>query len=182
MEPVTLRSPRLVLSTPTSDDIDLIAGYCRDPLFERWLATPWPYERADAERFVDELVPSWWTADLEYTWAIRAAEAGAPMGVIGWRRRGDVGFWMGAPHRGQGYMAEALEAVAVWAFSVGAPSVTWECFLGNEASARVARAAGFTFTGLGRVLVPQRDGTTPDGWQAVLRSTDDRTPKTGWPL
>lgn len=43
MEPVELRSERLTLSVPTLDDVDAITRYCQDPLFERYLTTPWPY-------------------------------------------------------------------------------------------------------------------------------------------
>jgi RimJ/RimL family protein N-acetyltransferase len=71
MEPVSLRSARLVLSAPTLDDVDAIVRYCQDPLFERYLTTPWPYTREDGVSFVESFVPSGWAADRDYTWGIR---------------------------------------------------------------------------------------------------------------
>ena len=183
MLPVELRSERLILSIPEGDaDIDAIARYCRDPLFERYLTTPWPYTRDDAVGFVEHYVPEGWADDREYNWAIRS-DHGALLGMVGWRTRGDVGFWMGAEHRGQGYMVEALAAVCEWVFvESDAETIAWETLPGNFASARVARAAGFRYTGTSPVLIPARDGSHPDSWHGELRRDDDRSIKRGWPL
>ncbi len=181
MQPVELRSARLTLSAPTLDDVDAIARYCQDPLFERYLTTPWPYGRADAVAFVDA-VARWWDEGTEYTFGIRL-EDGRLIGMIGWRARGDVGFWMGAEHRRKGLMVEALAAVVEWVFLEHDPErILWETLPGNLASARVARAAGFGYIGIAPVLVPARDGSYPDSWHGELRRDDDREPKPGWPL
>ena len=74
MRSVTLRSARLVLDQPGERDVDTIARYCTDPLFERYLTTPWPYERRHAEGFVREFVPSGWESGDECTWALRRTE------------------------------------------------------------------------------------------------------------
>ena len=149
MIPVDLRTVRLVLDQPRQADVDDIAQYCTDPLFERYMVTPWPYERRHAEYFVDDYVPGGWVADREYTWAIRLAGGAPLLGVVGWRRdRSDLGFWMGAPHRGAGYMTEAVGAAIGWLFAeVGVDLIAWECVAGNLASASVARANGFHFEG-----------------------------------
>ncbi|CAN5349739.1 GNAT family N-acetyltransferase [soil metagenome] len=187
MLPQAVRSARLLLNAPGEADIEAIAEYCRDPLFERFLTTPWPYTRRDAEYFVRDFVPGGWKSDTEFTWAIRSAPGTPLMGVIGWRARGDVGFWMGAPHRGHGYMAEALGAVADWVFAThDVDEIAWECLPGNVASAHVARAAGFRYSGMAPVLVPARDGSLPDSWHGVLRRDGERdvadAAVAGWPL
>lgn len=181
MEPVALSTPRLRLDQPTPADVPRIAEYCRDPLFERYLTTPWPYEIVHAEGFVGEMVPAGWADDSEYTWAIRAD--GEFVGVIGLRERlGDVGYWMGAPHRGHGYMAEALSAVCDFAFTLGRDLVRWECTIGNAGSAATARAAGFNYTGVTPANVPHRDGTRPPAWHGILLRGDSRDRKPGWPI
>jgi RimJ/RimL family protein N-acetyltransferase len=38
--PVILRTERLVLDAPTMDDRDLVAEYCTDPVFERFMTLP----------------------------------------------------------------------------------------------------------------------------------------------
>ena len=184
MTPVTLRTERLLLSTPTASDVDRITEYCQDPVFERFMATPWPYERRHAEGFVELVVPTGWESDAEYTWAIREVENAELLGMIGWRAElGDVGFWMGAPHRGRGYTSEALATVCEWLFvERDIDRIAWESVAGNVESARVARAAGFRYLGEGAVRTAFRDGSFPDGWHAELLRHDDGSVNDGWPL
>jgi RimJ/RimL family protein N-acetyltransferase len=63
MIPVVLRTERLLLDQPTLADVDPMAEYCRDPVFEEFML----------------------------------------LGMIGYRSpTGDLGYWLGAPHRGRG--------------------------------------------------------------------------------
>ncbi|KQO99385.1 GNAT family N-acetyltransferase [Leifsonia sp. Leaf264] len=187
MQPVVLRTERLVLDQPTEADAARIADYCGDPLFERFLTTPWPYGLQHAETFVGTLVPLGWSSDTEATWAVRTYEGGPLVGVISYRTaRSDVGFWLGADARGQGYMREALGAVVQWAlFSGDVPptdAVTWEAVAGNRSSAAVARAVGFAFTGTAPSSHPGRDGSPVPAWHGVLlRSHDASQAEASWP-
>lgn len=181
MMPVPLTTERLMLDQPGRGDIDTIASFCTDPLFERYLTTPWPYLRAHAEGFVESHVPAGWASGSEYIWAVRVD--GQLAGVIGLRSaRNDVGFWLGAPHRGHGYMAEALDAVCTFGFDdLGLDALRWECLVGNHASAATARAVGFTFTGEAPAEVPARDGSRPPAWHGILHPSSPRSPQVGWP-
>lgn len=181
MKPVRLETSRLVLDQPTLDDVDLVTDYCRDPIFERYMVTPWPYRRSDAELFIGELVPRWWNEDSEYTWALRLD--GELIGVIGYRTHGkDIGFWLGKPHRGEGYMTEAVAAVLDWIFERSDDDVLWECMPGNAASVAVARKNGFSFQGSGIAIFTNRDGDHPIAWKGTLGKIDSREPKSGWPV
>ena len=180
MMPVTLRTERLVLDQPTPDDIDLIAQYCSDPVFERLMTTPWPYERKHAAHFVEKYVPLGWEDETEFTWAIRSDSDF--LGMIGYRAQlRMIGYWLGAPHRGSGYMTEAATSVVEWVLEQGHPAISWECVEGNLASASVARKLGFTYTGCGPGQVLSRDGSASPSWHAVLLASDSRDPKPGWP-
>jgi RimJ/RimL family protein N-acetyltransferase len=181
MRPARLETERLVLDQPTMDDVDRATAYCQDPLFERFMVTPWPYSRADAVGFFVDYVPKAWERNLEFSWAVR--RDGEFLGMIGFRPAGgDVGYWLGAPHRGNGYMPEALGAVLDWLFSNGYDDVLWECFLGNDASVAVARKAGFRFVSEGASVITARDGTHPPALHATITAADSREPKLGWPL
>jgi RimJ/RimL family protein N-acetyltransferase len=183
MRPVDLATARLVLDQPGEGDVDDIARYCREPLFEQYLTTPWPYERRHAEGFVREYVPAGWDTDRECTWALRRGTGEPLLGVIGWRaERSDIGFWLGAPHRGQGFMSEALGAVADWLFARDVPVIRWEAYLGNVASAATARAAGFRYTGEAPADVVARDGSRPAAWHGELASIAPRRRQPGWPI
>ncbi len=182
MRPVRLSTRRLVLDAPGRGDLQLITQYCQDPRFEAWMTLPWPYDREHAEYFIERVVDPGWAEDREYTWALRDAD-GAPLkGVIGWRRSGlDLGYWLGGPHRGHGFMTEAVNAVCDWLFSTGQKLVNWEAVIPNTDSLAVARRCGFSYTGEGPSEVTARDGAHPLSWHAVLLRDDPRTPQEGWP-
>ncbi|MDQ1513845.1 MAG: hypothetical protein QOC59_1687 [Microbacteriaceae bacterium] len=177
---VVIRTERLVLEPPGERDIDAVFEYCQDPVLQAYTTVPSPYSRADAEDFVRRAVPSGWADGSEETWAIRLD--GALIGMIGARAElQDVGFWMGVPHRGRGYLTEALAAVVDHRFAAGQDLVHWECRVGNLASARAARRAGFRYTGEALARVRSRDGSTPASWHGVLGRADAREPQPGWP-
>ena len=186
MEPVVLRTERLVLSVPRIDDAESSTALLQDPLMATTLATlPWPYTLDHAHDYLTRMVPEGWATGEAHTWAIRESDDAPQIGNISWRPgRGDVGFWLGVPYRGRGYMTEALRAVVdhVFAADPELERIGWEAVAGNTASARVARAAGFRFDGVRPVEVEFRDGTYPMGWHAVRLRSDDGSPLEGWPL
>lgn len=184
MEPFPLHSARLTLNQPIASDIDRIAEYCSDPLFERFMATPWPYDRDNAGWFVSSHVPEAWSHGTEWTWAIREADDTPLLGIISVRlERGMVGYWLGAPHRGRGVMPEALGTVIDAIFErTTLDTLRWECVVGNHASCRVAQKAGFVFTGERPGTVPGRDGVCVLSWTGELHRDGSRPPSQQWPL
>ncbi|WP_166806069.1 GNAT family N-acetyltransferase [Cryobacterium sp. TMT2-10] len=178
MEPVDLSSPLLRLDQPTPADAETIFAYCQDPLFEKYLTVPWPYTRAHADSFIAEYVPGGWASDLEYTWAVRAADAPELLGVIGFRvPDASLGYWLGAPHRGRGLIPEAQRLVIDWVFANGIVStVNWQCLVGNMPSSRTAWRAGFTFTGEAPAVQVHRDGTYPPAGGPGSRSRERPPP------
>jgi RimJ/RimL family protein N-acetyltransferase len=183
MIPVTLKTERLVLDVPVVSDVEAVFEYCQDAELQGFVPVPVPYELKHAEGFVLGLVPDWWANDIEYVWAIRLGFGEPLLGVVSWQvARGFIGDWLGAPHRDQGIMTDAVSRVVDWVLTVGgAPSLEWECVIGNDASAHVARKAGFTYTGVRPMVSAERHATVPDGWHAVLLATDNRDPKPSWP-
>jgi len=185
MEPVVLRTDRLVLSATNADDIDAITELCQDrAMVEMLAALPWPYTRADAEKFATRIVPDGWRSGESLTWSIRERDGGPHLGSIGWRRgTRDIGYWMGAPYRRRGYTLEAVRAVCEWVFhELGESRIGWEALVGNVGSARVARAAGFAFDGVHESTLCVRDGGRPPAWHAHLDRDADGAPQPGWPV
>ena len=184
MRPVGIRTPRLILDEPAMADADLVTRYCQDPLFERYLTTPWPYTRADAEAFLGVHVPDSWASGSELTWAIRRAGSATLIGMISVREaQHEIGFWMGDGHRRAGFMSEAASAVAEWVLGGGirgATSLLWRAVEGNVASAKVARAAGFRRVRPVDPTVPTRDGATRSAWHAVRTSPVDPSARASW--
>ncbi|WP_164990428.1 GNAT family N-acetyltransferase [Agromyces albus] len=184
MHPVTLTTPRLVLDLPTIADADAVTRYCQDPLFERYLTTPWPYTRADAESFLGAFVPQAWASSDEATWAVRLTDGGALAGMISVRAETtEIGFWLGSDHRGAGLMSEAAIAVVEWTLAGGLPgadTMLWRAVQGNVGSAKVARAAGFRRIEPARATVPTRDGSTLPAWHAVRGASVSPDAATSW--
>lgn len=71
MQPVTLRTARLVPSAPAAHDVDAIFAACQDELIQRCATLPAPYERHHAEEFVAKSA-QYGDAGSETTWAIRS--------------------------------------------------------------------------------------------------------------
>lgn len=180
MIPAELRTPRLTLDQPTIADVPTMVEYCRDPMFERFMVTPWPYEPQHAESFILQVVSAGWEHDQEYTWAMRTQSGGQLLGTIGWRReRSEIGYWMGAPHRGSGYVTEGLRATTEWILAnTDVDAIRWWAKVGNYASARVARSAGFRYLGSGASPAPDRGGTSVPAWTAEFRRGDEPDART----
>lgn len=181
MEPVTLRTARLVLRAPTAADVDAITAACQDPEIPRWTTVPSPYAREHGEDFV-RLVAKWWADGSQTIWAM--VHDDVLVGVLGLHRitphpsggSAELGYWATAGARGQGFMVEAARAAIEWAFAaLDLARVRWQAVAGNIPSARTARALGFQYEGLQRQALTSPRGRD-DGWVAGLLRTDDRTP------
>jgi len=62
-----------------------------------------------------------------------------------------IGYWMGAPHVGRGYMTDAVDAAAAFAFaSLQLNRLEAACLPVNTASKRVLEKVGFTLEGRAR--------------------------------
>ncbi|MCR2785154.1 MULTISPECIES: GNAT family N-acetyltransferase [unclassified Microbacterium] len=185
MQTVTLRTARLELSIPTEADADAITAAAQDPEVPRWTTLPFPYERAHADDFIAKAA-QWWAAETELTWAIRLD--GAWIGMIGLQHLhvggdAEIGFWLAAHARANGYLTEAARAVIDFAFAaepLDLKRIEWQAIVGNIPSARTARTLGFRYEGTMRQKLVNPRGRD-DGWVAGLLPTDDRSPA-DWPI
>ena len=148
---VTLRTGRLILDTPDRLDIDTILELCQDPEIHRWVPLPWPYERSNAEFFVENYVQHGLVSGTYETWAMRTSVDRAMIGAIELRRdeaerSASLGCWLGKPSRGRSYVKEAAQAVIEYGMGPDGPAYTrlcWEGLVGNEASRSIATSLGF---------------------------------------
>ncbi|WP_458688028.1 GNAT family N-acetyltransferase [Nocardia tengchongensis] len=178
------------LSPPAVSDIDAITALCQEPSIGAWTTMPVPYHRADAEKFIYDIVGPGWAARSP-TWALRGAAGGPVVGMIGlsplYPRRDDetaeIGFWLSRTARGAGLMTRAARLVAGAGLDpagLGFERLEWRAFTGNHPSAGVARRAGFRYEGLIRGGGVQR-GVRRDIWVAGRLRSDPPTPSPDWP-
>lgn len=120
-----------------------------DEEIARWLdLVPQPYR---AEHALEWLRGGGPRGEKEITWAVTAD--GRILGAIGTTPQGDdvyeVGYWIRADARGQGFMSRALRLVADWVVrEQGGQRVYLRADPENVASCRVAEKAGFTREGV----------------------------------
>jgi RimJ/RimL family protein N-acetyltransferase len=145
-----LRTARLTLRPLAHADAPGLASLADDIEVARMLTSfPHPYTLADAE----DLIRRSQDADpaAEVMWAIELPGEGA-IGTLGFDPDGvladEVGYWIGRPYWGRGYVSEALAAGLAWARRPwGRRCMTARHFIDNPASARVLAKAGFLYTG-----------------------------------
>ncbi|MGN8051191.1 GNAT family N-acetyltransferase [Curtobacterium sp. 22159] len=190
MDPVTLRTDRLVLSVPTASDVDAIVAYANDPDVIAFTPVPVPYGREEALHWVSELVRPGWAEDTRYEFGVRLADDPRLLGTVGLfgfvDGAAEIGYAMHPDGRGRGYLTEAASAVLEWAFAptprgLGLVRVQWRAIATNEPSAAVARRLGLRFEGRLRSGVLHR-GRRHDQLLAAALRDDDRSVATVWPM
>ena len=151
----------VVLRRWARSDAPFLAEASADPAIQRYNGTldrfgypaP-PLSIAAAEAVIDEFTSSWerfatvGTPGAGVAFAIVDASSGELAGCCGlddWSKSDVVqfGYWL-APHaRGRGCATRAATLLTRWLFDLGAARVVLTIVAGNEASAGVARRAGF---------------------------------------
>ncbi len=181
MEPVTLTTDRLLLRTVGPRDTEAVYAACQDPDVQRWTVIPSPYLPEHARSFTEQFVPDGWANDSMFTFGL-FLPAGDLVGMLGATMislgAAEIGFWGAREHRGNGYVTEAVGAVARWAFTARAiDRLEWRAEVGNTASRAVALRAGFTQEGTLRSALNNK-GVRRDAWIASLLPSDLDLPST----
>lgn len=150
-----LSTPRLRLQPLCVNDAPRIAELGSDPVIAAFTANmPSPYTLKDARAFVERSREAGEKGD-DLVFGIHL-RAGALTGIINLRlnprhHSGHLGYWIGAPYRGQGYMTEAVKRVMTYGFeTLGLRRIHTSCLATNSASAKVLRNAGFESEGCSR--------------------------------
>ncbi|NSC22038.1 GNAT family N-acetyltransferase [Streptomyces albus subsp. chlorinus] len=180
MEPITLRTERLLLRPFAGTDAAAVATACDDPDIQRFVPVPDPYTLKDAQEFVCETSPAGWREDTAYNFGVftHGGELVGAMGLVRLEhlrdadRQAELGFWTARGHRRKGYTAEAGRAVVEWAFtSLGVERLEWVAQLENAGSRAVARRLGFVEEGVQRARIVHR-GIRRDARIAALLPSD----------
>jgi len=71
MEPVEIRTDRLLLRPWQPSDAPAVLAACTDPLVQAWTSgLPSPYTAESAREYVEVLAPGAWAADAAYAFAV----------------------------------------------------------------------------------------------------------------
>ena len=156
--PERIDAQRLRLRSPVIDDAKVIfESYAQDPLVCRYMIWA-PHESEVVTRaFIASCIEAW-AAGVRLPYVITHRESGEVIGMLESRLLGttvDIGYVLARAHWGQGYMPEAIRALA--AACLGDPGlyrVQATCDTENVASQRALEKAGFEREGrLARYIV-----------------------------
>jgi RimJ/RimL family protein N-acetyltransferase len=150
----TVRTDRLLLRPLRASDAEALFALFANWEVIRWLSTPpWPYSLDDAHVFIAAQM----NADTARSTYRAVTLDGALIGGIDARssrpagasaRSPNLGYWLGQPYWGRGYMTEAARAFLRHLFDSGAPDTIYSgAFAGNSASLRVQEKLGFEHAG-----------------------------------
>lgn len=146
----TLSTPRLTLRPLEASDAPAMSRLVDDPgVATMTTSIPHPFPEGAAEAFITRMTEA--EPDREGVFALEHVSAGF-MGVLGFHPDdhgvGEIGYWLGRPFWGQGYMTEAVGAALGWAGGGwGRRYLLAGHFADNPASGQVLVKTGFLYTG-----------------------------------
>src|SRR5262245_60895654 len=150
MDRTTLNTDRLILRPVAGRDAEAITALADTYKIDVMLARlPYPYRIEHARDFI-----AWAGGRNEdegiFALCLRADETFIGMCTYELRREAEpeIGYWLGEPFWGEGYMSEAVKAVIANAFAPGRhEALQASCRMQNLASRRLLDRAGFEHVG-----------------------------------
>src|SRR5262245_41060415 len=163
-----IRTARLLLRPLRASDAEPLFALFADWEVIRWLSMPpWPYALEDAHSFIREQL----NRDLgRTTFAITLGDAliggiDVRMNPANQSQRGpgpNLGYWLGRPYWGRGYMTEAARGFLARVFEAGLGDVVYSgAFAENATSLRVQEKLGFVRDGDTMLYARPRDANFP---------------------
>ena len=171
----------VLLREPVAADAPAIIAGATTPDVVRYTRVPSPYGPEDVESIL-RITREGWAASTDAVFVVcDSAEPGELLGLIGLHGvdltgdpggTAEVGYWLRAEGRGRGLMTRGVRLVSAWGFEqLGLAVITWYALAGNDASRRVAEAAGYRVEGTLRRGAEQR-GRREDTWVGSLLPED----------
>lgn len=156
-----IRTERLVLRPLRASDAQPLFTLFADWEVVRWLSMPpWPYALADAEDFIREHSDRHVFAITRDDTLIGGIDV--RMNDAGRSQRGrgpNLGYWLGRPHWGRGYMTEAARGFLAYVFDAQPGDEIYSgAFADNAPSLRVQEKLGFVRDGETMLYARPRQG------------------------
>lgn len=152
MTPV-LTTPRLVLRAPEARDAGAIARFLNDFAVSGNLArVPYPYHLEDAEAWLRTRRPAMPPEQTNFA-ILHEGDYAGQVGFSPGSKGPVIGYWLGQPFWGRGFMTEAVTACLDWFFATTrVDTVQSGVFHFNAASLAIQARLGFTEIGRSSVL------------------------------
>ncbi|WP_196220564.1 GNAT family N-acetyltransferase [Roseibium denhamense] len=171
----SLRSGRLWLRPVTSADMGRIVSLVGNFQVVRNLGrVPHPYTMADAKWWVNQTAAFQEDGERavaidDGTGMIGAVSLGSP------GEQASLGYWLGEPYWGSGYMSEAVGTLVDWFFKTsGETEILSSALDENTGSIKVLTKTGFKAAGPKPLFIPSRAKTLPATAFRLQRSDFER--------
>lgn len=175
LEPVTITSERLVLRRLRDDDVGaLFAIFGNAEVMRFWGSSPLA-SPAEADALLRRIEEGYQSGDTLQLGVVRATDAlligTCTLHQFNWpSRRAELGYALGRPFWGQGYMHEALLALLPYAFgTLDLNRLEADIDPRNSASAKVLERVGFRREGLLRERWIVGDEVSDTAFYGLLR-------------
>lgn len=151
---MALETQRLILRPWQESDADILYSYAKDP--QVGPAAGWPVHTSPENS--REIITG--VLSAKETYAVVLKQTMEPVGGIGLLvgaasnldlpdNEGEIGYWIGVPFWGQGYIPEAVEKLIDHGFgTLGLDKIWCGYFDGNDKSRRVQEKCGFKYARL----------------------------------
>ena len=171
----------VLLREPLASDSEAIVAGETTPDVVRNTHVPSPYGPEGVAALL-RIATEGWAAATDAVFAI--CDTAAPdelLGLVGLHGvdltgepggTAEIGYWMRPEGRGRGLMTRAVRLASAWAFDeLGLAVISWYAVTGNDASRRVAEAAGYRVEGTLRLAAKHR-GVRVDTWVGSVLPAD----------
>ncbi|MDD5586174.1 MAG: GNAT family N-acetyltransferase [Alphaproteobacteria bacterium] len=181
MSTIFAETPHLYLRAFEKRDLPRYAELIGDWNVAKWLSrVPHPYTLKNAEGWLEQMTPGYESgkpelfvmADKENNTVMGAVGLHAPWGPNAQPGEIVLGYWLGKPYWGQGFMSEAVPPVIGIAFNrPDVKKITVFTDLENHASQNVLRKAGFRYLGISkRAEEVLRGGDEVTRWELTRKA------------
>lgn len=163
----------------TKDDAASIYKYARNRSISRYTFLPHPYTRKDADEWVITSTERN-ASGIDFNMGIELPASGEIIGMISLNnidvinRNAELGYWLGKPFWGKGYVSEAIELLVNHSFRrFKLNRIYARVMRPNTVSAHLLEKCGFTYEGTlrknikrnGRYLDELRYGLLLEDWR-----------------
>ena len=152
MNGVVIKTERLLLRPPTVQDLERCADLLGDYEVAKMLArVPHPYDLKLGRSYLSRAAESWLKHQDAEELVFQIDHEGQMIGGLSFkelRETPEIGYWLGRPYWGKGFMSEAVEAAIAWLFqNTHHTRIASEVMTENPASLNVMEKLGFREVG-----------------------------------
>jgi ribosomal-protein-serine acetyltransferase len=175
--PDHITGPRVVLKSGHNVNAEALFNLIMASKAEVGTFLPWANKYLTTQDAVTSIArfKTLWDEGTAFTYGVYNHD-NILVGMVAWRPKidwwGTIGYWLGTPYTGQGYMAAAVDVMVTEFFKRGVHRAVIQCDTRNQPSAAVAKRAGFVYEGHIRQDRRNEDGSFHDSLQFSRLATD----------